>query len=307
MMDDDEEVVVDKTEEAGEEEDNVLILGLDDDDEGKEEKGEEEAGKDEDEEVKGDEDEKQAETPPPPAPTFRELIEEAKKELKDEGVKETPKDSKHPHTPEELDRAEEQLAEMMEAETITFSKYHMYMKNIAGFRKAMDEEALVLNFEKRRSKQTAEEGLVQWAETNAPEYLSPRKKEYKDAIEWAEKALGAEKRGDMWIISEKVGAIAFGVLHKGNQSAQEPDKKTETPKKSDKDLGYEKGVKDSKARDAELRGRENKVPKTGTGGKDAPISSLESEVMERLGLTDLKRYRSMKKMGEGKLATVEVK
>jgi len=304
--DEKEEEVVDKEEVNEENDDDIIIVGLEDDegDEGDEDEGDAGSGKD-----VGTEGGKKEEAKAPPAPSFRELIDEAKRELKEEGVKEKPTDSKHPHTTEELDRAEEQLAEMMEAETISFPKYHMYMKNIAGFRKAMDEEALVLNFEKRRSKQTAEEGLVQWAETNAPEYLNTRKSEYKDAVDWAEKSLGVEKRGDVWLVPGKVGPIMFGVLHKGNQSAKEPgdgDKK-ETPKKSARDEGYAKGVKDSKARDAELRGRENKVPRTGTGGKEAPPTSTEQEVMERLGLTDLKRYRSMKKMGGSKLATVEIK
>jgi len=308
MADDEKDEGVGKAADTdnGGQDDDIIIMGLDDEDGGDEEEDKGGEGKGEGE---GDEGGKKEEAKAAPAPTFRELIDEAKKELKEEGVKETPKDSKHPHTVEELDHAEAQLAEMMEAETISFSKYHMYMKNIAKFRKAMDDEALVLNFEKSRSKQTAEEGLVQWAEANAPEYLNSRKSEYKDAVDWAEKSLGVEKRGDVWLVPGKVGPIMFGVLHKGNQSAKEPgdEGKKETPKKSARDEGYEKGVRDSKARDAELRGRENKVPRGGGSGKEAPATSTEQEVMERLGLTDLKRYRSMKKMGGSTLATVEVK
>lgn len=290
-------------EELDEMDDGIEILGIEDEGEEGEGEGEGESGKEkeagEGDINKGDAGKEEGgKEATGKEPTFKELLEEAKEEIRGETKK---GEDKGPQTPtlEELDEAEDKLELMLDNEEIDRLTYRKYMRNIAKIRKGMEEEALVLNLEAKRTRKSAEENLSSWAQTNAPEFLDVRKKETKDAVEWAKDYLGAEQKGDMWIVPKKVGQIVFGVLYRGNQSAKEGE--------GGKDKGYEKGVKDAQKRDAELRNRDTRVPK---GGKKedatSPATADEREVMERLGLKDLKAYRRMKKMSGSKMATVQV-
>jgi hypothetical protein len=82
----------------------------------------------------------------------------------------------------------------------------------------------------------------------------------------------------------------FGVLYRGQKGTdvKEAEKK-----------GYEKGVKESRERKDELRARDTKVPKSeAKADRTAPATAQEREVMERLGIKNLSRYRMMKQ-GKG--------
>lgn len=233
-------------------------------------------------------------------PSIREIIKEVREELEGEKKKEEPKDSAGPktYTHDELNSAEDRLDEMLDEGEITKSVYRQYMRNIQNIRDSMKEQELVLKIQEGRKKQTAEEMITGWAKQNAPEYLDGRTAQYRDAIEWAESTLGAEKRGDVWMLPAKVAAVAFGVLHKGQSGTKEGDERKK---------GYEEGVRDKAARAAELRSRDQKPPRPTDKTGEGPASKDEKKVMEELGLPPerLSTYRKLKSMSTNR-AVVEV-
>ena len=292
MFVDDDEVVDDPGE--GTEEETVDDI-LEDLDTGAEEPEEE----DKDEPEEKDESEKKGK-PAEKVPPIKDLIEEAKEDLRKELGKKADSQQKT-YTHDDLNAAEDKLDEMLDDAEIDRATYRKYMRNIQNIRKTLDEQELVLKIEKGRKKETAEQGITAWAQEHSPELLDKRTKEYKESMTWAESTLGAYKSGDDFVIPGKVGPVVFGILYKGqkgDQSAEQGKGKSKT---------YEDGLREKKAREKELRSRENGPPRDkGKSGKDSPPTEQEKEVMERLGISSISRYRKLKSMAKGQV-TVRIK
>ncbi len=300
-MKDDDEVVVEEEEEKS---DATVILevGGDDDEKGKDEEGEgDEGGEEEGEEDETgdegeDEDEGEDSKPAKRAPTVKEIIAEVRAEEREaKGESEKKEEGPKKYSVEELDAAEDKLEEMLEDREIDRVKYRQYMRNINRIRREMDDDALAMRIEGNRRKQGTDEMIENWASENAPEYLNTRTKASQEAVKWAMNTLGAEQRGDEWVLSKKVGQVAFGVLHKGQQGGN-----------GEREAGRREGLADKKARAEELRGRDTKVPSSKGGkDKDAPVTKAESAVAKRLGLSKDQTKLARKIKNAGKNAVVE--
>ncbi len=300
-MRDDDDTGDDK---GGEEEDGITIVGLEegDDQTGGDEGGEGEKKGDEVDPKEGEGEKKGRETDgeshrqvSESGPSVQDLINEIRSEVKDKPKKE---EDERPSIAK-LDDAEIKLANMLDDEQISTIDYLKYMRNIQAHRDSHKEDALVIRMEGNRKRQTSEEGLETWAEKNAPTLLDGRSADSRAGIKFGEQILGAEKKGDMYIISEKVARIAFGVLEKGQRAGGENGENAQKAR--------EAALKESKAREAELGSRDNRIPTDKKrGDKDAPVTTAERKALKRTGNdpnnpVHVSRYRKIKQAGASKV------
>lgn len=204
-------------------------------------------------------------------------------------------------TEEELDAAEDELDRKLEEEEITSAQHRQYMRRISKVRSEQAEARIEQKIRYRQQTDSMASTLTAWAKEHLPVSVEPGSNDAKEALAMAQAQFGVQRAGEGWWVPDVSGRVLMGMLHAGQKQPAEAKKAEEA--------GYKRGVQTSDQRRQDMLSRKPPPKSGGRSGADkgAPVSADEREVMERLGIHDIKTYRQIKKGMMSGARTIGVK
>lgn len=235
--------------------------------------------------------EKEEKPEKPAKPDYDEYIEKARGVAREEIEKRTPRETTSLPANQrfgeaDLAKAEDELDDKVEAGEIGAKEARRLQRIIDGHRTTNREEESAQRREVETKMGSADRTVTMWAKDNAPAYLEEDSKESKEAETFLMDVLGAQKHGDYYVLSKKVGRIAAGILNQANSKTQ-------------KDTGPE--------RKKELASKQ--PARTGPPGKSklAEVTRQERDILSSVGLRKERvgLYHQFKKAGMRKPVEVD--
>ena len=224
-------------------------------------------------------------------PDYDEYIEKARGVAREEIEKRAPKESAslpagQRFSEADLSKAEDELDEKIEAGEVGAKEARRLQRIIDGHRTTNRDEEQTARRDIETRMDSADRTVTMWTKDNAPAFLEEDSKESKDAEQFLMGTLGAQKHGDYYVLSKKVGRIAAGILNQANSRTQ-------------KDTGP--------ARKKELASKQ--PARTGPPGKSklAEVTRAERDILSSVGLRKERvgLYHQFKKAGMRKPVEVD--